>query len=352
MAINKPVKKGTKQRFSQTENITAGVGDYGNKKSFNLTKKQLGAKGAKAAASDKIAISRTRYDSNTKKVYGPKGQPITGRVDMGGGNIAVYKNGVRVTAKKAAASKPKGGNGGAGGGAGGGGGKGGGGGRKMIDRGPLMQADRKPRPKPAGDSGTNRGPLLQGERKPRPTPAQAAIKANSGYVRGIGMTKAQYDKIGKNYVTREGTRGGSLSKKLVEQRNADTKNQYKDAAAIAGYVGSIAALPLLGGAGAAGAGARGLAALGGRAAPRAIAGRAAPRAIKGSPPKAIEARATTGGAKISYGRPGIQKTPTGREVRGLTERGGATARPGTTKPMTAAQKRAATRKANAAKKKG
>lgn len=241
MAINKPVKKGTKQRFSQTENITVGTGDYGNKKSFNLTKKQLGAKGAKAASTRKIAISRTEYRNG--KVYGPMNKPITGRVDMGGGNIAVYKNGVRVTAKKASA-KPNGG------------GPNGGGptadkpkpppSRKMIDRGPRMQADRNPRPKPRGDSGTNRGPLLQGERKPRPTPAQAAIKANSGYVRGIGMTKEQYKKIGKDYVTREGTKGGSLGKKLSEQRAADTRNQYRDAAAIAAYVGSIAALPLVG----------------------------------------------------------------------------------------------------------
>lgn len=101
---NKPVKKGTKQKLSQADNLTVGVGDYGNKKTFNLTKKQLGASGAKAASTRKIAISRTEYRDG--KVYGPMGKPITGRVDMGGGNIAVYKNGVRVKATSAKPSNP------------------------------------------------------------------------------------------------------------------------------------------------------------------------------------------------------------------------------------------------------
>ena len=103
MAINKPVKKGTKQRLSQADNLIVGVGDYGNKKTFNLTKKQLGASGVKAA-SRKVAISRTEYKNG--KVYGPAGKLLTGRVDMGGGNIAVYRKGVRVKASAAKPSSP------------------------------------------------------------------------------------------------------------------------------------------------------------------------------------------------------------------------------------------------------
>jgi hypothetical protein len=96
---SKPVKKGTNQQEKKAKGLLANVGDY-KKKSLNLTKKQLGKSGQAAASARKIAISRTQYDPQTKKVLGPMGKPITGRVDMGGGNIAVYKDGVRVTAKK------------------------------------------------------------------------------------------------------------------------------------------------------------------------------------------------------------------------------------------------------------
>lgn len=333
MAINKPVKKGTNQRFSQTNNITVGTGDYGNKKSFNLTKKQLGAKGAKAASTRKIAISRTEYRNG--KVYGPMNKPITGRVDMGGGNIAVYKNGVRVTAKKAAASKPKGGNGGAGGGGNGGGG-GGGGGRKMIDRGPLMQADRKPRPKPAGDSGTNRGPLLQGERKPKPIDMTAPYRSgNTRPLPGFTAKERAINNKPRPYPSR----------------------QFKKESDAIGERALIMAslLPGIGVATRVGmgvrAGAAGMKALG--------AGAKGAKAIGPRAPRAIEARATTGGAKISYGRP----KPSGPPGRGLTEKGGTAKRPGTTRPpkdaaldkyidkLTPAQKAARTRAANAAKKK-
>ena len=99
-----PVKKGTAQKTSQAKGLVDKVGSYGNKKTLNLTKKQLGASGAKAASTRKIAISRTEYRDG--KVYGPMNKPITGRVDMGGGNIAVYKNGVRVKASSAKPSSP------------------------------------------------------------------------------------------------------------------------------------------------------------------------------------------------------------------------------------------------------
>jgi len=99
-----PVKKGTAQKTSQAKGLVDKVGSYGNKKTLNLTKKQLGASGVKAASTRKIAISRTEYRDG--KVYGPMGKPITGRVDMGGGNIAVYRKGVRVKASAAKPSSP------------------------------------------------------------------------------------------------------------------------------------------------------------------------------------------------------------------------------------------------------
>lgn len=82
------------------------VGKYKGR-SLNLSEKELGAKGVAASKARKVDISQTRYDAGTKKVYGPAGKPLTGRVDLGGGNIAVYRNGVRVTAKKTGPSGPK-----------------------------------------------------------------------------------------------------------------------------------------------------------------------------------------------------------------------------------------------------
>ena len=108
------------QTEEKAKGLLKNVGNYKGK-TLNLSKKQLGASGRAAAATRKIAISRTTYDPATKKVLGPMGKPITGRVDLGGGNIAVYKNGVRVRAQ-APSPKPKGGGGGGGGNGGGGGG--------------------------------------------------------------------------------------------------------------------------------------------------------------------------------------------------------------------------------------
>lgn len=122
MPGNKPVKKGMNQTEKRAKGLLANVGDYKGK-TLNLTKKQLGASGMKAFSARKIAISQTRYDKASKKVLGPMGKPITGRVDLGGGNIAVYKNGVRVRAGSSATSpKASGGGDGRDGGGGGGGG--------------------------------------------------------------------------------------------------------------------------------------------------------------------------------------------------------------------------------------
>ncbi|MBU6278714.1 MAG: hypothetical protein KGN78_05665 [Actinomycetales bacterium] len=106
------------QTEQKAKGLLKNVGNYKGK-TLNLSKKQLGASGRAAAGARKIAISRTHYDAKTKKVIGPMGKPITGRVDLGGGNVAVYKNGVRVRAQ-APSSKQKG-SGPSGGGGGGGG---------------------------------------------------------------------------------------------------------------------------------------------------------------------------------------------------------------------------------------
>lgn len=94
MANKKP------QTEAKAKGLVKNVGDYKGR-TLNLTKKQLGKAGTKAASARTVDISQTRYEG--KKVLGPKGKPLTGRVDLGGGNIAVYKNGVRV---RAAANKP------------------------------------------------------------------------------------------------------------------------------------------------------------------------------------------------------------------------------------------------------
>lgn len=85
----------------QTEEKAKGlynkVGNYSGK-TLNLSGKQLGAAGRKASAARTVSIGNTKYDASAKKVMGPAGKPLTGKVDLGGGNIGVYSNGVRVRA--------------------------------------------------------------------------------------------------------------------------------------------------------------------------------------------------------------------------------------------------------------
>lgn len=90
------LKKGEK-----VKGAAYSVGNYKGK-TLNLSKKELGKAGRAAAAARTVDISKTKYEG--KKVLGPGGKPLTGTVDLGGGNIAVYKNGVRVRAQK---PKPK-----------------------------------------------------------------------------------------------------------------------------------------------------------------------------------------------------------------------------------------------------
>jgi hypothetical protein len=105
MAARKP------QTEKKAKGLIKGVGDYKGK-TLNLTKKQLGAKGTAAAKKRTVSISNTKYDKTTKKVTGPAGKPLTGKVDLGGGNMAVYRNGVRVRAPKKVVSSNGGGGGG------------------------------------------------------------------------------------------------------------------------------------------------------------------------------------------------------------------------------------------------
>ena len=99
------------QRAGKAKGLYGKVGSYGNKKSLNLRKKQLGKKGVAASKKRTVSISNTSYDKKTKIVTGPKDKPLTGKVDMGGGNMAVYRNGKRVTAKRPKGVKPDSGGG-------------------------------------------------------------------------------------------------------------------------------------------------------------------------------------------------------------------------------------------------
>ena len=98
------------QRVGKAKGLHDDVGSYGNKKSLNLRKKQLGKKGVAASKKRTVSISKTEHmkeGPNKGKVVGPKGNLLTGKVDMGGGNMAVYRNGKRVTAKSSKGVKPK-----------------------------------------------------------------------------------------------------------------------------------------------------------------------------------------------------------------------------------------------------
>ena len=98
MAAKKPVKRVAKAG----PNVQGGK--FKGKDSINLSKKELGKKGAAAASKRTVDIGKTAYKKegpNKGKVVGPAGNPLTGKVDMGGGNMAVYKDGKRVTSRTA-----------------------------------------------------------------------------------------------------------------------------------------------------------------------------------------------------------------------------------------------------------
>ena len=98
MAAKKPVKRVAKAG----PNVQGGK--FKGKDSINLSKKELGKKGTAAASKRTVDIGKTAYKKegpNKGKVVGPAGNPLTGKVDMGGGNMAVYKDGKRVTSRTA-----------------------------------------------------------------------------------------------------------------------------------------------------------------------------------------------------------------------------------------------------------
>lgn len=83
-----------------------GFGGKYVRKAENLTAKQLKAAGAKKAAAKRtVSISDTKRAYGTGKTLGPGGKPLTGSVRLENGNMAVYKDGKRVTV--APKSKPK-----------------------------------------------------------------------------------------------------------------------------------------------------------------------------------------------------------------------------------------------------
>lgn len=117
------------EKGKKVEGAAYSVGNYKGK-TLNLSKKQIassGVKGArKAAAAKATSISDTKYEKGKGVTVG--GKAFTGKVDLGGGNMAVYVGGKRV------AAKPKGGAGGGRGGSGGSGGSGGGGTKSAVQK--------------------------------------------------------------------------------------------------------------------------------------------------------------------------------------------------------------------------
>ena len=84
-----------------------GIGGTYGRKAENLTAKELKkAGGAKAAAARKVDISQTRRDTARGITLGPAGKPLTGKVVLANGNVAVYKAGKRVVAAAAKKSTP------------------------------------------------------------------------------------------------------------------------------------------------------------------------------------------------------------------------------------------------------
>ena len=111
MAKETMAGKKKRQRAGKAKGLYDNVGSYGNKKSLNLRDKQLGKKGVAASKKRTVSISDTSYSKKTGIVTGPKGNALTGKVDMGGGNMAVYRNGKRVTAKRPKSVNPDSGGG-------------------------------------------------------------------------------------------------------------------------------------------------------------------------------------------------------------------------------------------------
>ena len=257
MAVNKPkteekakgligLKKGKK-----VEGAAYSVGNYKGK-TLNLSSKDLGAAGRKAAA-NKVKIQDTNYDAASKKVMSG-GKALTGKVDLGGGNMAVYRNGVRVRAAKKAA-----------GGSGGGGGNGGGsknatskiGGYTPSAGGKLSQAMAA---KGRASKSSARYQTGQGQVSKTPIKTGTTKAAANPFIggRASGVMK----KKDGTYTTAGGYSTGKTARQAMGNEKARIeKNAPRDAAVIAAL--GLAPLALAGG-GIAGAAAAGRAALAAR----------------------------------------------------------------------------------------
>ena len=320
MAVNKPVKKGTRQTEERARGLVGwkngrqvttskdavankNVGDYKARKgksgkTLNLTNKQLGASGRRAASAATVDISKTTFDKSKGGVLGPMGKPLTGRVDLGGGNIAVYRNGVRVRAS----SKSSGG---------GGGGRGGGDNpkppsRTIRDRGPALQAERKPRAKPYIQGPGRESP------KSKPSRTQLASRANP-YLGGRAQAVSK-QKDG-SYSTASNNKGTTARGALMDRVAQNKRNEGRDNA----FLAALALAPLLaagGVAGGAGAGIRGImAARGGLAARSAAAARTSAPAARAALPKAMTRATPTGTVRAQQissaaSRAGVKVKPT------------------------------------------
>lgn len=217
------------QTEEKAKGLLKNVGNYKGK-TLNLSKKQLGASGRKAASARKIAISRTTYDPKTKKVIGPMGKPITGRVDLGGGNIAVYKNGVRVRAQ-APSSKPKGG----GGGGGGGGNGGGGGGTRDYSKGisqyrPMTSRTTKKTTSgaalsPRQISAARRGEAAATRSGTNRTMNPGASKMTASSIRSLGMAPSKPSKPAKRRPSMSSASAPNIGEKRIIMRDGNKIGQ-------------------------------------------------------------------------------------------------------------------------------
>ena len=308
--VKNPSKQGAKVKKPQTEEKAKGliglnkgkkvsgaaysVGNYKGK-TLNLSSKDLGAAGRKAAA-NKVKIQDTNYDAASKKVMSG-GKALTGKVDLGGGNMAVYRNGVRV---RAAAKKVA---------SGGGNGGGGGGGKNAASKsgknigytpgagGKLSQAMASKGAKNIGYTPGAGGSLSKASAaNAKKSNLSTVQKASSGYVRG-GYAKKAAD--GRT-ITQKGATS-NLRRDLQIKRGQDTRNQGRDATVIAAMGLAPLALAGSGIAGATAAGRAAIAARGGVTAARAaglrgVAGKAADKRlasqIKNYKPKPAAAKST------------------------------------------------------------
>lgn len=358
-------KNGRQVTTSKDSSANKNVGDYKGR-TLNLSKKQLGASGRRAASARTVDIGKTTFDKSKGGVLGPGGKPLTGRVDLGGGNIAVYKQGVRV---RAAASKPKGGNGGGGGGNGGGGD---GPPKKKYGtpyeerKAAIGSGTTKGKPRGAGVPYEERKQAIGGGNARPRTKMQEAARANP-YLGGRGRA-VQKQKDG-SYSTASGNKGTTARAALLARKAQDKKNESRDNTLLA----SLALAPLLaagGVAGGAGAGLRGVMAARGGAAARAAAARTSAPAARAALPKAMTRPTPTGAARAkeiaaAASKSGVKvkpstKVPTKPQYVGNSSRNTGRAgeierglRAGLSKPsLTPAQKAARTRAANKAKKEG